>query len=199
MKSPDTYPLSARMLHQENRNLQAMLDQSNESLRYMMESQLQMQEMFARTLETLLAYSIEAIFFLDDEGWYVDANPAACALTGYSHTDLLQKTVCSLVPEALREDCILDWQAFDYSGRLAGEYTLMRRDGEYVDVEYRIAANVAPGIHIMFLHDITARKQAERALNEEKGWSAHLDEMLQCIGALHRDSAKGAFNALGIN
>lgn len=194
-----SFPEMQQLLLKENRCLQALLNQSNESLRYLMEAQIQMQEMFTRTLQAVLAHSIEAIFFLDDEGRYVDANPAACALTGYNQMELLQETVCTLMPEAIREGCIEGWREFTREGRCSGEYTLMRRDGLFIDVEYRMVANVAPGTHLMFLHDITAQKLAEQALDEEKVWSAHLDEMLQCLGALHRDSAKGAFNALDIN
>ena len=46
-------------------------------------------------------------------------------------------------------------------GHLSGELTIVRKDGMRREIEYRTVANVLPGYHATFMHDITGRKEAE--------------------------------------
>jgi PAS domain S-box-containing protein len=112
----------------------------------------------------------EAILIANGESQYVDANPAACALTGYSRSELIRLKVRDLTPAQAQDSGVRAWKAFLERGKMEGEYRIRRKDGTFVDVEYRAVANILPGMHLSVMRDITERKRAEQQvlkLNEE--------------------------------
>jgi len=117
-------------------------------------------------LHALFENALDAILLADDEGHYVDANPAACALTGYSRAELLRLAAWDLAPTPVADAARRLWMDFVASGRQEGEYRLLRKDGSERDVEYRAVARITPGLHLSILRDITERTRAERALSE---------------------------------
>ena len=119
-----------------------------------------------RFLQALFDNALEAILLADDEAHYVDANPAACALMGYSREELLQMTVWDVTPLPNLERGQDLWRAFIAAGKQSGEYSLRRKDGTTVDVECRAVAHIVPGLHLSILADITDRKRAEEALRK---------------------------------
>ena len=118
-------------------------------------------EQSRRRLQGLFDHALDAILFADDEARYVDANPAACALTGYSREELLGLSVWDLTPAPERDHGRELWKAFLADGHQHGEYTLACKGGRHLAVEYRAVAHIVPGLHLSVLHDITARKQSE--------------------------------------
>jgi PAS domain S-box-containing protein len=80
----------------------------------------------------------------------VDANDAACTLTGYSRDELRELTVLELTPTAQTEAAQL-WDEFRESGVQHGRYDLRRKDCALVRVRYWAFANVAPGLHLSLL------------------------------------------------
>ena len=120
-------------------------------------------------LQAVFENSLDAILLADDDARYVDANPAACALSGYSRDELLQLSVWDLTPEMEREAGMAAWREFIAAGALGGEYAIQREDGTVLDVEFRAVANVVPGLHMSVMRDIDERKgreEALRAINE---------------------------------
>ena len=78
-------------------------------------------------------------------------NRAACRLTGYRESELLRMSVSDLTgPVDLDVSDVL-WRAFLEQGLQRGEYTLSRKDGSTVLVQYAAMANVSPGLHASFL------------------------------------------------
>jgi len=121
-------------------------------------------------LHALFENTQEAILIADGESRYIDANPAACLLTGYSREELLRLKVRDVTPIAAQDSGIRQWKEFLRAGKMEGEYQIRRRDGSMVEVEFRSVANFLPGLHLSVMRDITERKQAEnqvRRLNEE--------------------------------
>src|SRR6185295_1957445 len=121
-------------------------------------------------LHALFENTQEAILISDAESRYIDANPAACALTGYTREELMRLKVRDITPSAQQDSGIRQWREFLRTGRMEGEYYIRRRDGRQVEVEFRAVANFLPGLHLSVMRDITERKQAElqvRKLNEE--------------------------------
>ncbi len=57
------------------------------------------------------------------------------------------------------------WKSFLERGHDQGEFSLLRPDGNARVLEYRAKANVAPGRHISFLRDVTARVHARYDLD----------------------------------
>jgi len=106
-----------------------------------------------------------------DSGQIVEANLAACEFYGYSRQELLTRRVTDinvLSPEEVRKEMALAREqkrsCFYFRHRLAS--------GETRDVEVHSGPIEVKGTKLLFsiIHDITERKQAERALqiSEEK-------------------------------
>lgn len=110
--------------------------------------------------------AMDAMLIADDNGSYVDANPAACVLFGLEKPELLGRRIADFTAP---EHDSGRWQTFLSEGRLRGEFPLLRLDGERRDLEYSSVANVLPGLHLSILRDITERKASERALQQSEG------------------------------
>lgn len=125
-----------------------------------------------RWFGALFEVAVDAILIADDGGRYVDANPAACVLLGYSRDELLSLGVSDILghPERFADD----WQAFLQRGTRSGEYVVRRKDGTLRTTEFRAVANFVPGLHVSSMRDITARKRADEELLRQK-------ELLQTI------------------
>lgn len=117
-------------------------------------------------LQAVFENSLDAILLADDDAGYVDANPAACALTGYTREELLRLSVWELTPETSQEEGLATWREFVAAGNLSGEYTIERKDGTALDVEFRAVANIVPGLHMSVLRDVGERKRRDEALRE---------------------------------
>ena len=98
--------------------------------------------------ETLLGEALEhapvGALVLDETGTYLAANRTACELSGYTREELLVKSPSdlagdpSVVPTRLQEIA---------SGRRRrGKGQLRRKDGELLDVEYRVGATRSGGL-----------------------------------------------------
>jgi PAS domain S-box-containing protein len=136
-----------------------------------------------RRLQTLFDNTQDAILLTDDDARYVDVNPAACELTGYNRDELLQRSVWDITPVPNRETGERLWREFIASGRQGGEYTLARKDGSLVSVEYRAVASILPGLHLSVLRDVTERsraaKERERLLAAEQAARAEAEQANQ--------------------
>jgi PAS domain S-box-containing protein len=114
-----------------------------------------------RYLQALFDNSLDAILVTNDDGRYIDANPAACALLGYTHEELIQLSISDLTAAPFRQEGWAMWQQFLSKGSNSGEYSTLRKDGTIIQLEFRAVANILPGIHVSCSRDITERKQAE--------------------------------------
>ena len=110
--------------------------------------------------------ALDAMLLADDDRRYVDANPAACELTGYTRDELVGMRVDDLTPAPDRGAVVERWEAFLAAGRAEGMFDLLRRDGTVVVTDFRAVACVAPGVHLSVMHDITERVRAEQQAAE---------------------------------
>ena len=121
-----------------------------------------------RRFQAVFEYSLDGILLMDDEGRYVDGNPAICELLGCSHDALVKMSVWDVTPLPDRERIPELLDAFRSAGTLSGEYTLLCKGGATRDVEYRSVANIQPGLHLGVHRDITDRKRSAAALRESE-------------------------------
>ena len=100
------------------------------------------------------------VFIADENGRYLQVNPAACRITGYSDKELLSMSILDLVPPESRETAGNHFRQVVETGYAQGEFPFLHKQypGRYWSVEaIRLSAT-----HFMgFVQDITERKQAE--------------------------------------
>ena len=112
---------------------------------------------------TAVFESADPILVADADGRYVDANPAALALLGYSEEELLQVgvgDVSARTPEGLQDER----RRLVHEGSWWGQSAFRRKDGSVLPVEVRASQAVLPEgtLSIISFRDITERKHLER-------------------------------------
>ena len=102
----------------------------------------------------------------DDQGRYVDANPAACKLLGVELDRLIGRTIADFGVAPPGVDLADQWQVFLAQGHMQGEITLRGVGGESRLAEFSATAHFCPHHHLLILRDVTDRKQAEALQNQ---------------------------------
>ncbi len=110
--------------------------------------------------------ALDAMLIANDEGQYVEANPAACKLLNCAQDRIIGRTIVDFCVLPSGVNLHQQWQVFLTQGHMHGEATLRVGDGQERIVEYADTANVSPHFHLSILRDVTDRKQAE-ALKEQ--------------------------------
>ncbi|MBX3210568.1 MAG: response regulator [Labilithrix sp.] len=124
--------------------------------------------------------ALDAMLLADDEGHFVEANPAALALLGVTFDEIRHARAHDFTGLEGAANAA-GWRAFLEAGRLEGTIQLRRPNGTAVDVEFRAIANVLPGRHLSVLRDLTARRtreDAERVLAESEAVKRALQSRL---------------------
>jgi PAS domain S-box-containing protein len=130
-----------------------------------------------RQLKALFDNSRDAILIADDKGRFLNANPAAHKLFGVEPGGLEGHTAADFAPEGLREDFPQIWSTFRKKGQGEGEWKVVQPDGSIRVARYNATANVLPGQHVSFLHDITEQQRLEAAETAQRNFAEALHEM----------------------
>ena len=112
--------------------------------------------------EALFESSLDAVVILDDAGRFVDANPAACQLTGRTKSALVGHCVTETVE--MHSHFATAWTKFVHEGTYRGKRWLVRPDGGRRLIEIIATANVLPGKHLAIWRDATDRYVLESEL-----------------------------------
>lgn len=131
---------------------------------------------------TIFETALDAILLANDDGNYIDANPAACALLGLEHQQLMGHSIADFVSPKTKDAVRAAWHEFQREGQQSGVFEFRRPDGTDRQAEFRAVARLLPGVHMSVLRDITERKQVEQELQvSEARKSAILETALDCI------------------
>jgi two-component system cell cycle sensor histidine kinase/response regulator CckA len=126
--------------------------------------------------------AMDAMLLVDDEGTYMDVNPAACELFGLRREDLVGRRAEEFAEHA---NGIAEGRArFHQSGRLAGRFALIRRDGLRRDTDFHSTANILPGVHLASLRDMTERRLAEARFTTLTEASSDVVELARADGII---------------
>ena len=143
--------------------------------------------------QALFENTLDGLLILDDQRQIVECNPAAAASLGYERQALRGQRLDSLVHNEEGEQPSRAWEIFFAAGKQIGLCRLSRQDGTIIDVEYRAVENMAPGLHLLSIHDVTARKRAETRMRQSERLAAVGETMAALVhesrNALQRSKA----------
>lgn len=107
------------------------------------------------------------VFLCDENGRYVQANPAATTITGYSRDELLTLAILDIVPPESREFAARSFKDVVETGRSKGECSFRHKNG---DIRWWSldAVRLSPERFMGMVADITERRQAENDLRESE-------------------------------
>jgi diguanylate cyclase (GGDEF)-like protein/PAS domain S-box-containing protein len=130
-------------------------------------------------LTALFDHALNAILLADNDGRYLDGNPAALQLLGLGRDDLLSLRISDVV---VAGSATVDetWSSFLDERRSRGVIQVRRADGRVRTVSYSAVADIQPGVHLSVLSDITD----ERASQERQGELRTLMELAMRISGL---------------
>jgi len=124
----------------------------------------------------------DAVLVADDEGRYVDANPAASVLLGVPVEEIVGRSLTDFVEDVAHlGDGRTAWAAFLAAGEMRGDVRLRQPGGVVRDAEFTATAHVTPGHHLSILRDVTERRVAQDALRRSE---ERFRSMLQDVPAL---------------
>ncbi|HEY0835999.1 MAG TPA: PAS domain S-box protein, partial [Azospirillum sp.] len=172
-----TVDFSIKPVHDERGRVVLLVPEAHDiTERYRMEISLRESE--AR-LRSYLDAAMEGIFVADAEGRYVDANPAACRMLGYTRDELLAMRVADLVAadHPLTEASLASFATLLRAGVFRGEVVMRQKDGGIRLAELN-AVKIDGGRYLGVTRDVTERRRAEEALRSSR---ARLAALLQAL------------------
>jgi PAS domain S-box-containing protein len=132
-----------------------------------------------RYIRHLIENNSDAVFLHDDQGQILDVNKRACDTLGYSHEELLSRTVADVELPAVAEHPGLRVKRSAEEYQQTFQRVYRRKDGTTFPVEVHatfVGSDVKPLI-LAIVHDITDRKRAEKAPSEEQQPPADMVEL----------------------
>jgi PAS domain S-box-containing protein len=120
-------------------------------------------------LRSYVEQSLDGLLVVDGSGRYLEANPAACAMLGYTEAEILALSIGrTLDPdEPLQRDGAAHFERVVRTGRSTGEVVLRRKDGTRIVADIHAVA-LGNDRFLGLLRDVTARRLAEQALEQER-------------------------------
>ncbi|NJL90127.1 MAG: PAS domain S-box protein, partial [Coleofasciculaceae cyanobacterium SM2_1_6] len=118
----------------------------------------------------------DAIVITDNQGRYLDGNPAACQLFGLEKPQLLGRCILEFTEPSLNFP--QNWQEFSAPENRLDEFQILRPDGEMRIVAYIAGMNFLPHGHLSIIRDITEQKQAQERVTA-------LEKLLQATEVVH--------------
>jgi len=114
---------------------------------------------------SLIEHASDAIYLLDYEGNFTDANESMCKMTGYTKDELLQKNIEELIdPEQLKTDPVIHGPR-KLEQPIIRERRLVHKNGLIFSVEINV--KMFPDNKVLIIaRDITDRKKMEAELRD---------------------------------
>lgn len=106
-----------------------------------------------------------AVFVVDETGSYVDVNPRAAELTGYSRDELLDMSVSTLAYQTFTDELPPSFRTLKESDRSETELQIEHADGHPITIHLD-AVSVSEDRFVAYVRDISDRKEREQQLRE---------------------------------
>ncbi len=108
-----------------------------------------------RWFDALFEAALDAVLIADSEGRYVDANPAAQALLGYSRDEILALSVSDVTALDPARPFTEQWERFLSAGTLNGDYQVRGKAGTDRTGALRAVANATSRPHLWTMPHFT--------------------------------------------
>lgn len=126
---------------------------------------------------TILKTAIDGFWVVDAEGRLLEVNEAYCGMSGYSRGELLRMRIPDLDASDTSDEVGRRIEKILAMGSDRFERRHRRKDGSLFDVDISVQyLKLRGGVFVVFLQDITQRKQAEESLREA---NAQLDQRVR--------------------
>jgi PAS domain S-box-containing protein len=119
-------------------------------------------------LQALFDNALDLILLLNDQGYFIDANPSATALLGYSREEMVRLHFTALTPPPTEKEAEQQWHDLLREGRSVREFTICRKDGGWVDIEYCAVRDIQPGVHLVIARDMTLRNEFRKTVAQNQ-------------------------------
>ena len=118
---------------------------------------------------TIVSTSLDGCLLVAAHGRILEANDAYCQFSGYSRAELLSMTIADVEAAETPAETAAHLQQIVAAGGDRFESRHRRKDGQLLDVAVSVRyLPLSGGLFVSFLRDVTARKQAERVLRQER-------------------------------
>jgi PAS domain S-box-containing protein len=118
------------------------------------------------------------IFEVNKHGEYVDVNPFACEMVGYSRDELLDMSVADLAPEGEDPEEIPSFAEVRETGHMRTEGTILHKDDDKIDVLIEAVA-LGDDRFVAYTQDISEQREYQRRLEEQRDNLETLNQVLR--------------------
>ncbi|MBI5386396.1 MAG: PAS domain S-box protein [Verrucomicrobia bacterium] len=143
-------------------------------------------------LELLFAHAADAILVHELEGRFVEANPAASEMLGYTHDELLALRPWDVATNVAREEMLALWHGLQRGVPVRVHRAYRCKDGKVVMADVRLTRFGTTGqdLIVVACHDVTERKRLEDQLRaSEQLARGQVEALRQALDALAGESA----------
>jgi len=120
-------------------------------------------EVIKLKFESYFNFATERIFISDEFGNYIEVNPAASIITGYTVDELLKKNILDIIPTSELELAQEQLKNLMNNGECSCELHFEKKD-KSIGFWIVNATKISNNCYLAFTKEITQRKQAEQAL-----------------------------------
>jgi PAS domain S-box-containing protein len=123
------------------------------------------EELYRNVIQT----SIDSFWVINEEGKFLDVNPAYCKLIGYSRAELVKMSIQDVEANESPKKMLQHIKKIKQRGRDRFETRQRRKNGQVVDVEVVVKYMTGDDGRIFaFAHNITRRKRNEEAIKQSE-------------------------------
>ena len=112
-----------------------------------------------------IEYAPDGVFLFDEKGTYLEVNPAATTITGFTAEELLKLSTNELALAESKEKAKFYLQTLITEGKASGELKTRTKNGELRWCSFD-AVKIANNRYLGFLKDITDRKEVQELLSK---------------------------------